>query len=163
MVAALLALATSLSCIDRTVAFRPGGFFVQTTPKKHATCVSFRTGGPCMSLSPPAPNNNSNKVFVDAARTLATLVVGTTILFTGDAAVADGGTTKFSLPPISQAKDRCTFKSSAMGQANAARDSLYDLRECNLRCVGLWARRRRLITMMYLSMVTVEGLFFGST
>lgn len=101
-----------------------------------------------MSLSPPTSNNNRNKVLVDAARTLTTLVVGTTLLFTGDAAVADGGTTKFSLPPISQAKDRCTFKSSAMGQANAARDSLYDLRECNLRCVGLCMRGARLMAIM---------------
>lgn len=29
---------------------------------------------------------------------------------------------------------RCMFKSSAMGQANAARDKLYDLRECDMRC-----------------------------
>lgn len=28
---------------------------------------------------------------------------------------------------------RCAFKSSAMGQANAARDKLYDLRECDMR------------------------------
>jgi uncharacterized protein YjbI with pentapeptide repeats len=28
--------------------------------------------------------------------------------------------------------NRCVFSSSAMGQANAARDKLYDLRECNL-------------------------------
>ncbi len=28
---------------------------------------------------------------------------------------------------------RCVFKSSAMGQANAARDKLYDLRECDMR------------------------------
>ncbi|EKX33868.1 hypothetical protein GUITHDRAFT_155908 [Guillardia theta CCMP2712] len=38
---------------------------------------------------------------------------------------------KFNFPPIDRkAKDRCTFRSSAIGQANAARDKLYDLREC---------------------------------
>merc|ERR1712146_485667 len=29
-------------------------------------------------------------------------------------------------------KSRCQFKSSAMGQANAARDKLYDLRLCDM-------------------------------
>lgn len=73
----------------------------------------------------------------EAARTLATLFAGATVLLGGvDAALADGSTQKFSLPPVSKAKDRCVFKSSAMGQANAARDSLYDLRECNLRHVS---------------------------
>lgn len=48
--------------------------------------------------------------------------------------LADGGTTKFVLPPINkEEKGRCEFKSSAMGQANAARDKLYDLRECDMR------------------------------
>ena len=39
----------------------------------------------------------------------------------------------YKLPPIDR-KDtaRCQLKSSAMGQANAARDKLYDLRECDL-------------------------------
>ena len=39
----------------------------------------------------------------------------------------------YKLPPIDR-KDtnRCLLKSSAMGQANAARDKLYDLRECDL-------------------------------
>jgi len=48
-------------------------------------------------------------------------------------AIADGGTEKFKFPPIdSSKKDRCKFISSAMGQANAARDKLYDLRECKM-------------------------------
>merc|ERR1719231_1850723 len=46
-------------------------------------------------------------------------------------ALADGDTKAFKFPPIDRTKkDRCRFSSSAMGQANAARDSLYDLREC---------------------------------
>jgi len=48
-------------------------------------------------------------------------------------ALADGDTEKFKFPPIDRAKkDRCEWVSSAMGQANAARDSLYDLRECSM-------------------------------
>lgn len=41
---------------------------------------------------------------------------------------------QYKLPPIDR-KDpnRCTLTSSSMGQANAARDKLYDLRECNLQ------------------------------
>jgi len=48
-------------------------------------------------------------------------------------ALADGDTKTFKFPPIDRSKkDRCVFASSAMGQANAARDSLYDLRECKM-------------------------------
>lgn len=40
---------------------------------------------------------------------------------------------KYKFPPIDRTnKDRCKWSSSAMGQANAARDSLYDLRECEM-------------------------------
>ena len=48
-------------------------------------------------------------------------------------AFADGQTEKFKLPPIDKTdKTRCTLNSSTIGQANAARDKLYDLRECKL-------------------------------
>eukprot|EP00980_Cylindrotheca_fusiformis_P007522 scaffold1561_cov129-Cylindrotheca_fusiformis.AAC.14 len=48
-------------------------------------------------------------------------------------AMADGQTEKFKLPPIDKSdKRRCSLNSSSMGQANAARDKLYDLRECSL-------------------------------
>lgn len=41
---------------------------------------------------------------------------------------------QYKLPPIDR-KDpnRCQLISSSIGQANAARDKLYDLRECNLQ------------------------------
>lgn len=48
-------------------------------------------------------------------------------------AMADGQTEKFKLPPIDVTdKSRCKLTSSSIGQANAARDKLYDLRQCNL-------------------------------
>ena len=48
-------------------------------------------------------------------------------------ATADGQTEKFKLPPIDKAdKSRCSLNSSTIGQANAARDKLDDLRECRL-------------------------------
>ena len=41
---------------------------------------------------------------------------------------------QFRLPPIDRNdKDRCIMVSSAIGQANAARQKLFDLRECDLR------------------------------
>lgn len=48
-------------------------------------------------------------------------------------AFADGQTKEFKFPPIDKTdKQRCKLVSSKMGQANAARDKLYDLRECDL-------------------------------
>ena len=48
-------------------------------------------------------------------------------------AFADGQTEKFKLPPVDMSdKNRCKLSSSTIGQANAARDKLYDLRLCNL-------------------------------
>jgi len=48
-------------------------------------------------------------------------------------AYADGGTARFAFPPIDRKdKFRCKFVSSAMGQANAQRDKLLDLRECQM-------------------------------
>jgi Pentapeptide repeats (8 copies) len=48
-------------------------------------------------------------------------------------AMADGQTEKFKLPPIDfNDKTRCSMNSSTIGQANAARDKLYDLRQCKL-------------------------------
>jgi uncharacterized protein YjbI with pentapeptide repeats len=44
-----------------------------------------------------------------------------------------GQTSKFKLPPIDYSDpNRCVLKSSSIGQANAARDKLYDLRACNI-------------------------------
>ena len=41
---------------------------------------------------------------------------------------------QYKLPPIDyKDPNRCVLTSSSMGQANAARDKLYDLRECDLR------------------------------
>ena len=84
----------------------------------------------CLLMS----TNGADHFGADTRRSLANIVAGVAVLLAGSGAVlADGSTQKFSLPPISNAKDRCVFKSSAMGQANAARDKLYDLRQCDLR------------------------------
>ena len=49
------------------------------------------------------------------------------------ACLADGQTDQFKLPPINFTDTtRCVFKSSAMGQANGARDTLADFRQCSM-------------------------------
>ena len=41
---------------------------------------------------------------------------------------------QYKLPPIDRKDpDRCLLSTSNMGQANAARDKLFDLRECDLK------------------------------
>jgi len=60
-------------------------------------------------------------------------VMSAVILSSPMPSYADGQTKEFKLPPIDfKDKSRCTLSSSAIGQANAARDKLYDLRECKL-------------------------------
>lgn len=64
---------------------------------------------------------------------LAAAAIGVSLLAAPAASLADGGTKEFKLPPIDTAdKTRCMLKGSSMGQANAARDKLYDLRLCKL-------------------------------
>lgn len=71
-------------------------------------------------------NDNVVGFFTAAALSLAILTHPTP-------AFADGQTKDFKFPPIDKTdKNRCKLVSSKMGQANAARDKLYDLRECNL-------------------------------
>eukprot|EP00904_Undaria_pinnatifida_P004676 jgi/Undpi1/14209/HiC_scaffold_9.g03858.m1 len=127
---AVLAVLAAAFCAESSVAFMAGGGAFLGTQARHPTMsqnMAVRRPTTCMSLV------NTDKAVEDAARTLGALLAGATLIVGGaGAALADGSTTKFSLPPISQAKDRCMFKSSAMGQANAARDKLYDLRECDL-------------------------------
>ncbi|CAM9184198.1 unnamed protein product [Ectocarpus sp. 12 AP-2014] len=116
---ALLALAVHLEQSAAFVAPCSGGFLRKGVSTRQCSTA---TAAATMSL-----DNNSARV------ALGTFLAGAAVLFSGgEAALADGSTTKFSLPPVGQGKDRCLFKSSAMGQANAARDKLYDLRECDM-------------------------------
>ena len=66
------------------------------------------------------------------AKTMLGVAIAAT-LAVPNSAFADGQTKKFSLPPIDYSDtNRCLLKSSSIGQANAARDKLYDLRKCEL-------------------------------
>ena len=77
-----------------------------------------------------ASKNSDNNTAQLAA---ATFAVASSLLLSPLAANADGQTKEFKLPPIDYSdKARCVLNSSKMGQANAARDKLYDLRECKL-------------------------------
>jgi len=63
----------------------------------------------------------------------ASVLASGVMLGSASAAFADGSTKEFKLPPIDfKDKSRCTILDSKMGQANAARDKLFDLRQCNL-------------------------------
>lgn len=65
---------------------------------------------------------------------VATCFTTVVLLLPHSAAWADGQTKDFKFPPIDYGdKARCVLKGgSSMGQANAARDKLYDLRQCQL-------------------------------
>lgn len=76
--------------------------------------------------NPTAANNQ-------LANAASLSILAAALLFNPLPSHADGQTKEFKLPPIDQSdKSRCVLNSSKMGQANAARDKLYDLRECNL-------------------------------
>jgi hypothetical protein len=66
-----------------------------------------------------------------------TAALAATLMVPTPPALADGQTKDFKFPPIDYAdKSRCVITGSSMGQANAARDKLYDLRECQLEGVN---------------------------
>mmetsp|Transcript_15784 Transcript_15784/g.22452 ORF Transcript_15784/g.22452 Transcript_15784/m.22452 type:complete len:266 (+) Transcript_15784:61-858(+) len=79
-------------------------------------------------------NNNIHGNENDSIATIVSAMALSFLLTTSPLpALADGQTKDFKLPPIDFAdKTRCEFNSSKMGQANAARDKLYDLRQCSL-------------------------------
>eukprot|EP00522_Entomoneis_paludosa_P006088 CAMPEP_0172443470 /NCGR_PEP_ID=MMETSP1065-20121228/3733_1 /TAXON_ID=265537 /ORGANISM="Amphiprora paludosa, Strain CCMP125" /LENGTH=251 /DNA_ID=CAMNT_0013193721 /DNA_START=23 /DNA_END=778 /DNA_ORIENTATION=+ len=92
-----------------------------------------------VALFSSSNNNEDNQGLTNSWRTVAQatalgLTMATASLLFPQAALADGQTKDFRLPPIDYAdKSRCELKSSSIGQANAARDKLYDLRMCDLK------------------------------
>jgi hypothetical protein len=67
-------------------------------------------------------------------KSIIQIAIALTVSATSSSIVyADGQTESFKFPPIDFGdKDRCKLNSSTIGQANAARDKLYDLRQCQL-------------------------------
>ena len=69
----------------------------------------------------------------DLGKVFAAAALSCALMFAPSPALADGQTKVFKLPPIDLSdKNRCQFSDSKMGQANAQRDKLYDLRQCSL-------------------------------
>mmetsp|Transcript_20360 Transcript_20360/g.69146 ORF Transcript_20360/g.69146 Transcript_20360/m.69146 type:complete len:232 (-) Transcript_20360:107-802(-) len=93
------------------------GFLMPTS----AASRGARAGGVCMEGERKA-NFAASALAVAAALSLGS-----------EMAFAVGTASRYSLPGIDFTDpDRCTFKSSSIGQANAQRDQLYDLRQCVL-------------------------------
>ena len=88
---------------------------------------------PVTQLAANNKKNDNNSMMSQFANVASLSILATTLLFNPLPSHADGQTKEFKLPPIDQSdKSRCVLNSSKMGQANAARDKLYDLRECKL-------------------------------
>jgi hypothetical protein len=89
------------------------------------------------SLSSKEQSNLSRSV-----RSMGTMIMLlSTLINTPSMVYADGQTNEFRFPPIDKSNmNRCVLVGgSSMGQANAARDKLYDLRQCqlsNVQAVG---------------------------
>ena len=94
---------------------------------------------PLTQIAAVKNNDNENScLLVNQLTNAASLsILAATLLFNPLPSHADGQTKEFKLPPIDKSdKSRCVPNSSKMGQANAARDKLYDLRECKLSGVN---------------------------
>lgn len=88
--------------------------------------------GPITQLSAAAADDVEHPI-QKLANAASLSVIAAALLFHPLPSLADGQTKDFKLPPIDYSdKSRCTLNSSKMGQANAARDKLYDLRACDL-------------------------------
>lgn len=60
--------------------------------------------------------------------------IATAMIFLASVTNANAIEQQYKLPPIDyKDPNRCILTSSSIGQANAARDKLYDLRQCDLR------------------------------
>jgi len=111
------------------------GLAVSTTIGLHVTAF---TVGPNLHARTSFTNlarkaSTTKDDTVDAVGKAIIAVALTLAVFNPSPAFADGQTTKFKLPPVDTSiKNRCRFSDSKMGQANAARDSLYDLRFCDM-------------------------------
>mmetsp|Transcript_28370 Transcript_28370/g.60091 ORF Transcript_28370/g.60091 Transcript_28370/m.60091 type:complete len:241 (+) Transcript_28370:82-804(+) len=87
---------------------------------------------PITQLSAAADDENPSTA-KQLANAASLSIIAASLLLAPLPSHADGQTKEFKLPPIDNSdKSRCVLNSSKMGQANAARDKLYDLRECKL-------------------------------
>ena len=90
---------------------------------------------PTSAESPHVHSNTLPTAFPTAffTKSIQTSLLSLSLFLIPTVSLADGQTKEFKLPPVDTSdKSRCQIKGSAIGQANAARDKLYDLRLCNL-------------------------------
>jgi uncharacterized protein YjbI with pentapeptide repeats len=107
--------------------FAAASAFVSTSPTQQSRSDSVLFGGI------QSEENGRRSPVESFAKVVLASFVSISLLSHPLPAMADGQTEKFRLPPIDKSdKNRCSLNSSSMGQANAARDKLYDLRECSL-------------------------------
>jgi len=106
-----------------------------------ANSFSFKSSHGFMPITTKAHNEQGEqssllkipKDMTKVARMVSSATLCLSIMFHPNVAFADGQTKDFKFPPIDITdKNRCKLVSSKMGQANAARDKLYDLRQCDL-------------------------------
>jgi len=100
------------------------------------SATGFVTPTPKQGISPSALNGSPlemENMKESMSKLAVASLVSLSLLSAPLPALADGQTEKFKLPPIDFTdKTRCSLNSSTIGQANAARDKLYDLRQCKL-------------------------------
>ena len=114
-----------LSLVLAATANQSASAFVSQSPQKVST----------LSLQSTKSNDNESDNLAKTLMNAAMVSMVSLSLFSAGPlpAFADGQTEKFKLPPVDMSdKNRCKLSSSTIGQANAARDKLYDLRLCNL-------------------------------
>mmetsp|Transcript_19896 Transcript_19896/g.36156 ORF Transcript_19896/g.36156 Transcript_19896/m.36156 type:complete len:235 (+) Transcript_19896:45-749(+) len=100
-----------------------------------APCAGFvaKSSSATSTTTLAARKTGKENVVEGFGRFAAAAALSLVILVNPGPSLADGQTKDFKLPPIDYSdKTRCVLSSSSMGQANAARDKLYDLRECKL-------------------------------
>ncbi|GKY95051.1 hypothetical protein MPSEU_000469400 [Mayamaea pseudoterrestris] len=100
-----------------------------------ATRTTKQQSSSCKSLITLSAVEDENHIpFIKQMRyAFAATTLGLSLMSAPAMSLADGSTKEFKLPPIDREdKNRCVLQGSSMGQANAARDKLYDLRLCQL-------------------------------
>lgn len=112
---------------------------MKTIPITGLLVILFSLGADAFTVNKSVVNSFSqlNDVKEDFAKNAMKIIIpsilAASLIFNPQPSFADGSTKEFRLPPIDTSdKNRCKLVSSNIGQANAARDKLYDLRQCSL-------------------------------
>ena len=93
-----------------------------------STSLSMQQHGEAMSST-----TSTAVAAASLAASIVMLPLGPAIAASGvDIAATSASGITYRLPPIKESPNRCSFVSSAMGQANGARDSLQDFRTCDM-------------------------------